>query len=302
MRPCVVTLAAGLAALVLAPILFRLREAYFSIAMWVVAEIIRIGVTRWEYLGATSGLPLYAARGLDRAWMAPITYWLALALAVGSTAVVYGLIRSRQGLGLLATRDDPVAARSLGVAVNRNRLIAFILSAVGCGMAGAVLFLSTLFVAPEAAFDLKWVVIVIFVAVIGGTGTIEGPIIGVIVYFALRETLAFAGAWHLISFGCVAVATMIFAPHGAAGYIVVTVKEAIPRGRVKKGEIVRAVVVRTAKDIRRRDGSAIRFDSNAAVLISPQGEPIGTRIFGPVTRELRAKKYMKIISLAPEVL
>ena len=84
--------------------------------------------------------------------------------------------------------------------------------------------------------------------------------------------------------------------------IVVTVKEAIPRGRVKKGEIVNAVVVRTAKDIRRADGSAIRFDNNAAVLIDKQGEPIGTRIFGPVTRELRAKRYMKIISLAPEVL
>jgi large subunit ribosomal protein L14 len=84
--------------------------------------------------------------------------------------------------------------------------------------------------------------------------------------------------------------------------IVVSVKEAIPRGRVKKGEIVRAVVVRTAKDIRRSDGSAIRFDKNAAVLIDKQGEPIGTRIFGPVTRELRAKRYMKIISLAPEVL
>ena len=84
--------------------------------------------------------------------------------------------------------------------------------------------------------------------------------------------------------------------------IVVSVKEAIPRGRVKKGEIVRAVIVRTAKDIRRSDGSAIRFDKNAAVLIDKQGEPIGTRIFGPVTRELRAKKYMKIISLAPEVL
>ena len=84
--------------------------------------------------------------------------------------------------------------------------------------------------------------------------------------------------------------------------IVVTIKEAIPHGRVKKGEIVKAVVVRTAKDIRRPDGSAIRFDSNAAVLISTQGEPIGTRIFGPVTRELRAKNYMKIISLAPEVL
>ncbi len=84
--------------------------------------------------------------------------------------------------------------------------------------------------------------------------------------------------------------------------IVVTVKEAIPRGRVKKGELHRAVVVRTAKEIRRVDGSAIRFDSNAAVLIDPQNEPIGTRIFGPVTRELRAKRYMKIISLAPEVL
>ncbi len=84
--------------------------------------------------------------------------------------------------------------------------------------------------------------------------------------------------------------------------IVVTIKEAIPRGRVKKGEIARAVVVRTAKDIRRPDGSAIRFDANAAVLITPQGEPIGTRIFGPVTRELRSKRYMKIISLAPEVL
>ena len=84
--------------------------------------------------------------------------------------------------------------------------------------------------------------------------------------------------------------------------IVVTVKEAIPRGRVKKGEVLQAVVVRTAKDIHRQDGSAIRFDSNAAVLINKQGEPIGTRIFGPVARELRAKQYMKIISLAPEVL
>ncbi len=84
--------------------------------------------------------------------------------------------------------------------------------------------------------------------------------------------------------------------------IVVSVKEAIPRGRVKKGQVMRAVVVRTAKGVRRSDGSLIRFDRNAAVLVNPQGEPIGTRIFGPVTRELRAKKHMKIISLAPEVL
>jgi large subunit ribosomal protein L14 len=84
--------------------------------------------------------------------------------------------------------------------------------------------------------------------------------------------------------------------------IVVSVKEAIPRGKVKKGDVHRAVIVRTAKEIHRQDGSAIRFDRNAAVLINPQGEPIGTRIFGPVTRELRAKRFMKIVSLAPEVL
>ena len=89
---------------------------------------------------------------------------------------------------------------------------------------------------------------------------------------------------------------------GVGDVIVVTVKEAIPRGRVKKGELHRAVIVRTKKEIRREDGSSIRFDSNAAVLVNQQGEPVGTRIFGPVTRELRSRQFMKIISLAPEVL
>ena len=89
---------------------------------------------------------------------------------------------------------------------------------------------------------------------------------------------------------------------GVGDVIVGSVKEAIPRGRVKKGEVLKAVIVRTAKEIRRVDGSAIRFDRNAAVLINNQNEPIGTRIFGPVTRELRAKRFMKIVSLAPEVL
>ena len=89
---------------------------------------------------------------------------------------------------------------------------------------------------------------------------------------------------------------------GVGDVIVVSVKEAIPRGKVKKGDVHRAVIVRTAKEIRRADGSAIRFDRNAAVLLNNQDEPIGTRIFGPVTRELRGRKFMKIISLAPEVL
>ena len=91
--------------------------------------------------------------------------------------------------------------------------------------------------------------------------------------------------------------------HASVGdVIVVSVKEAIPRGRVKKGDVRKAVVVRTSKEVRREDGTAIRFDSNAAVILNNSGEPIGTRIFGPVVRELRAKNFMKIISLAPEVL
>ena len=95
---------------------------------------------------------------------------------------------------------------------------------------------------------------------------------------------------------------MLFRSASVGDVIVVSVKDAIPRGRVKKGEVHRAVVVRTSFPLRRVDGSAIRFDRNAAVLISKQDEPIGTRIFGPVTRELRGKKFMKIISLAPEVI
>lgn len=91
--------------------------------------------------------------------------------------------------------------------------------------------------------------------------------------------------------------------YGSIGdIIIVSVKEAIPNSKVKKGDVARAVIVRTKKEIRRRDGTYIKFDDNSAVLISPQNEPIGTRIFGPVARELRAKKFMKIISLAPEVL
>ncbi len=89
---------------------------------------------------------------------------------------------------------------------------------------------------------------------------------------------------------------------GVGDVIVVSVKDALPRGRVKKGDVLRAIVVRTSKDIKRKDGSVIRFDKNAAVIVNKQSEPIGTRIFGPVPRELRAKNHMKIISLAPEVI
>lgn len=204
-------------ALALAPILFRLRDVYFAVGMWVAAEIIRILIMRWEFTGAASGMPLYAARGLDRAWMGPITFWLALAVAGGITLTVALMVRGTFGLRLRALRDDETAARSIGVGPWRVRLIVFLVSAAGAGAAGAVSFLSNLFITPMAAFDIGWTVTVIFVTVIGGIGRLHGPVLGALVYFALREWLAFSAGWSLVALGVTAMAVMLFTPGGLAG-------------------------------------------------------------------------------------
>lgn len=208
---------AGLLALLLAPILFRLRDVYFAVGMWVAAEILRITVTRLDWLGATSGLPLSAARGLDRAWMGSITYWLALTLAVGLTGVVAWLMAGAFGLRLRALRDDETAAQSIGVGPTRIRLIVFVISAAGAGMAGAISFLSSLFITPTAAFDINWMVITVFVTIIGGIGRLSGPFLGTILFFTLRETLSFTPGATMIALGACAVAVMLFAPGGLAG-------------------------------------------------------------------------------------
>jgi branched-chain amino acid transport system permease protein len=210
-------LAAGTLALVLAPILFRLREVYFAVGMWVAAEIIRIIVMRWDWLGGASGLPLAAARGLDRQWMGANAFWLALAVAMGATLLVWALMRSHFGLRLRALRDDELAARSIGVAPRRVRLVVFILSAAFAGMAGAVSFLSALFITPMAAFDINWMVTIVFVTIIGGIGRLSGPFLGAALYFALREGLAFSSGWALVALGLAAVMVMLAYPGGLAG-------------------------------------------------------------------------------------
>jgi len=212
-------LVAAALALLLAPILFRLRDVYFAVGMWVAAEILRIVVTRTDALGATGGLPLYAARGLDRAWLGPVTFWLALAVAAGMTALAAALLSGPFGLKLRALRDDETAARSIGVGLWQVRLAVFLISAAGCGMAGAVSFLSALFITPFAAFDMTWMVTLIFVTIIGGIGTLHGPVLGALLFFALRETLAFSSGWYLVILGATAIAVMLFAPGGLAGLI-----------------------------------------------------------------------------------
>lgn len=207
----------ALVAVCLAPILFRLRDVYFAVGMWVAAEIARILVLRIDWLGGASGLPLTAARHLNRAWMGPNAYWLALAAAFGGTVIVWALMRSTFGLRLRALRDNETAARSIGVAPRRVRLIVFVVSATLAGIAGAVHFLSSLFITPFAAFDMTWMVTVVFVTIIGGIGQLSGPFLGAALYFLLRETLAFSSSWYLVALGIVAMLVMLMFPAGLAG-------------------------------------------------------------------------------------
>lgn len=208
----------GGVAAVIALFLFRLREVYFAIGMWVFAEIVALLVSKTEWLGGERGMGLHTARLVGVRWLEPMTFWMAAAIACGALVGTYVLMKSRLGLALMAVRDNDLAATSIGVDVWWNRFIAFVLSAAGCGLAGAVHFNATLYVAPSTAFDPNWVVAMMFIVLIGGIGTLEGPIIGGVIYFALREVftdvLTLSGTWYLVALGAVAVATMLFAPAG----------------------------------------------------------------------------------------
>ncbi|MGJ4909369.1 branched-chain amino acid ABC transporter permease [Bradyrhizobium sp. HKCCYLRH2060] len=214
----VAPLACATVAAIIALPLFRLREAYFSIAMWVFSEIVAALVMKAGWLGGTSGLPLKSSRLMDLDWFEPALFWMAGTLALGTIGGLFVLMRSGFGLGLMSVRDNDLAAMSVGVDVQRNRFIVFVLSAAGCGLAGAVSFLGNLYVSPAAAFDVNWVVYMMFVVMIGGIGTLEGPIIGTVIFFGLRELitdqLGLSAGWYLVALGSVAVIIMLWSPRG----------------------------------------------------------------------------------------
>jgi branched-chain amino acid transport system permease protein len=205
-------------AAVIALFLFRLREAYFAIGMWVFSEIVSLVISKTEWLGGERGIGLRTARLVDARWLEPTTFWMSVAIAGGAVAGTYVLMGSRIGLGLMTVRDNDLAATSIGVDVWRNRFIAFVVSAAGCGLAGAVSFNATLYVAPAFAFDPNWVVAMMFIVLMGGIGTLEGPILGTAIYFALRELItvvfSLSGTWYLIGLGAAAMAAMLYAPAG----------------------------------------------------------------------------------------
>jgi branched-chain amino acid transport system permease protein len=212
----------ALIAIPIAMLVFRLRGAYFAIGTWVVAEVFRLSFAQVSSLGGGSGtsLPISVVKSIatSRAMREWLSYWLALGLAVAVIAAVFFFLRSRKGLALSAIRDNELAASSLGIDIWRTKLLVYVTTASLTSMVGALIFLQKLRISPDAAFSVNdWTAVVIFIVVIGGIGTLEGPIIGTLVFFALRETLSDLGTLYLITMGLVAIVVMLKAPKGLWG-------------------------------------------------------------------------------------
>lgn len=226
--PLVSVLLVGVAAAALsvpiAGLLFRLRGAYFAIGTWVMAEVFRLSSSLFTPLGGGSGmsLPVKVAQavGSNSQERYANVYWTSIALLLGVLLLIALVLRSRWGLALTAIRDNELAARSNGIDVGRTKLVVYVVTAFGTAMIGALIFLQKLRISPDAAFSVNdWTALVIFMVVIGGLGSFEGPIIGALVYFILRETLAGLGSYYLMILGAVAIATMLWAPQGLWGLV-----------------------------------------------------------------------------------
>ncbi len=215
----VAAIGCGVIALPLWWLVSRLRSGYFAIATWVLAATVMLIIERFSSLGSGTGMPLPGFAALSPVLLTAYTYWAALAVTVLAMAGVYLLLRSRLGLVLTAIRDDETAARSSGAKVGLARLIVFVVAGIGCGAAGAVLAISQLQVQPSAVFSVSWTAEMAFATIIGGLGTIEGPIIGTAVYMVLQQTLQSYNAWYLIIFGVVAMVVALFARRGLWGLV-----------------------------------------------------------------------------------
>jgi len=216
---------AGFVAIPVAGLVFRLRGPYFAIGTWIIAEVFRLLAAQLSILGGGSGIslpaPLVIAIAPSRQMRDFLEYWIALVLVVVIIAAIVLLLRSRYGLALKAIRDSELAASCNGIDVLRTKVLVYIVTACGTATVGALIFLQRLRVSPDAAFSVNdWTAFVIFITVIGGIGRIEGPIVGTIVFFALRQTLADLGTIYLLMLGAVAIAVMLTAPKGIWGLVV----------------------------------------------------------------------------------
>jgi branched-chain amino acid transport system permease protein len=216
--------AAAIISVPVAALMFRLRGHYFAIGTWVMAEVFRLLAAQTSALGGGSGTSLPGSVVLSiassRQMREFVIYWIALAQVAVILLGIVWLLRSRYGLALTAIRDNELGARSNGINVARIKFVVYVAVAFGTAMVGALIFLQKIRISPDTAFSVNdWTAFVIFITVIGGIGRIEGPIIGTVVFFVLRQTLADLGAIYLLILGVVAIAVMLKAPKGIWGLI-----------------------------------------------------------------------------------
>ncbi|HEV3423165.1 MAG TPA: branched-chain amino acid ABC transporter permease [Paraburkholderia sp.] len=217
-----VPLAAGIATVVAIPVslvAFRLEGGYFAIGTWVIAEVFRLTVANVSVLGGGSGTSLTALQEVPRALRESLTLWLALVIVAAAVGLLYVFLRSKAGLALTAMRDNAVAASSQGVDVKRARLIVYLVSACGAALAGGLYFLGNLRISPDAAFSVNWTAFGIFIVLIGGLGTLEGPIVGALIFFVLNKFLSDYGTWYLIGLGALAIVVTMYFPQGLWGFV-----------------------------------------------------------------------------------
>jgi branched-chain amino acid transport system permease protein len=200
-------------------LLFRLRGGYFAVATWVVADSAMLVILSIALLGGGTGKYLPGLSNLSPSQLDHDTYLATWFVAFVVVAATYFILRSRLGLVLSSMRDNETAARSSGAKVTSTRRLIYVIAAAGCGAAGAVLAISQPFVQPGNAFSINWAAEMLFVSMIGGLGTIEGPIIGCVIFFVLQQWLQNLGAWYLIIFGSLAVVIALWLPKGIWGAI-----------------------------------------------------------------------------------
>jgi branched-chain amino acid transport system permease protein len=213
------TLLAGAISIPISLFALRLRAAQFAIGMWVIAEVFSILVRLDKNLGAGTGISLIQMNQFDPIFRQAYTYWLALAFTVVFLAALLFLLRSPLGVSLQAIRDDEEAARSLGVRVTARKRLLFVLAGLGCGAAGVLVVANTLFVEPGSVFSVQWSAYMIFMVLVGGLGTFEGPIVGAILLFAIQTTFIQGGPWYLVGLGATATLFALLLPRGLWGAI-----------------------------------------------------------------------------------
>ncbi|WP_181803185.1 branched-chain amino acid ABC transporter permease [Streptomyces shenzhenensis] len=208
------SLASAVLAAALSLVVLRLRGGQFAVGTWVVAEALALFVMLDQSLGGGTGVSLQGLSGYAPEVRRAFTYWLTLAFAVLLLVALFLLLRHRTGAALQAIRDDEDAAASLGVRVRPLKFMLFVLAGFGCGAAGALTLANTLFIQPQSIFGVQWSAYMIFMVLVGGIGTFEGPILGAILFFTVQYFFADQGAWYLIGLGLTAVAFALFLPRG----------------------------------------------------------------------------------------